>query len=208
MQETGEWVSGDGAPQLFCTDGSGCRLRGKAVYFLRTIDTEEGVDLGKACDETLLFGEVGEQPLQGLESTLASVYRPHFEAKTEWGKAQKSHQKEFMKEVEKFLGGVQASLKSLGDGIDLPKPEKRYDLDNVAKLTQQAKEDPAMIKSFEGASPARQHRCCASQRPTWRPGWPVPAPDVLLTTRHLCHALTSCCRHPGSLVLPHPEVSG
>ena len=149
LQSTGEWVSGEGAKQLFFTDGTGPRLRGKGIYFLRTTDAEDGVDLGKASDDTVLFGEIGEQPLQVLESTLNTVYKPHFEASGDWGKARKPQTKEFLKEVDKFLGGVQASLKSLGDGIDLPKPEKRYDLDNVARLTAQSKEDPAMIKSFE-----------------------------------------------------------
>lgn len=155
-QDTGEWARSDGEARLFFTTGTSARLRGKAVYFVRDTAEGEAVEMGVANDSSLLYGELSENPLQVLESTLSTVYVPQFEGRGDWGRAPRAHQKEFLSEVERFISGVQTSLKSLGDGIELAKPEKKYDLDALSRAGGRIKDD-TVLPHFERTTSCHTH---------------------------------------------------
>lgn len=171
--ESGEWIAGDGAAQLFLTFGDREKLRGKAVYFIRNLtDPSKGVDLDKVCthcvgprsadikqasDSSVLVGEVTSDPLRLLESQVSGVYKPSFENRTDWGKADDDQSHEFKSEVSKFVDGLADTLRSLGGGIELAKPDSKYDLEAISQGRN--REDPELVRHFEGAQLRCSCRC-------------------------------------------------
>ena len=116
-----------GEPTLFFSPGDDCKLRSKAVYFVRTIDGKEAVDCSTACDQTVLYGELSPQPLRDLEASLSGLYKPAFDVRTDWGRAETSQMSDFKSGLGKFVVDIQDNLKNLVGGLELKKPDKRFE---------------------------------------------------------------------------------
>ena len=93
----------------------------KTVFLLRTAD-EVTTDRENGPD--LIFSELNQSPLAGLESVLNKVCKPLLSSQKMWGKADNAQSLEFMTEMDKFTGGLQEALKHLVGGIELCKPEE------------------------------------------------------------------------------------
>eukprot|EP00935_MAST-01C_sp_MAST-1C-sp1_P000949 g949.t1 len=136
------YQSGDGS--LHTSDGTDDLLQVKTVFLLRTAD-EVTTDRENGPD--LIFSELNQSPLAGLESVLNKVCKPLLSSQKMWGKADNAQSLEFMTEMDKFTGGLQEALKHLVGGIELCKPEEQF----VAVYeSDPATTDPALIKHFEG----------------------------------------------------------
>ena len=83
------------------------RMHQHACYFLRNCDGS--VDTQTACDDTVLFGELSASPLRSLESALSKVFRPSFEKRDNWGRAEDEQINEFKGSLDKFLAEMQVS---------------------------------------------------------------------------------------------------
>lgn len=96
-----------------------------------------------------MFGETTSSPLHTLEALLSKVYQPLFHAQDQWGKAEKEQVAEFRAAVDRFTEDMENALKSLVDGLELRKPDAKYDLDTAR--TSAGLKDEAMISHFESA---------------------------------------------------------
>lgn len=128
-----------------------CRpLRGCGLEFACCSRARAAAAPVQSCDADLLFGEVSASPLHTLEALLSKLYQPLFHSRDQWGKAEDAQVREFRANLDKFVDDVDDALKSLVGGLELRKPDKRYDLD--AARTARALRDDEMIAHFEGAS--------------------------------------------------------
>ena len=69
--------------------------------------------------------------------------------KTVWGRANAEHTQEFRQELDKLSGSLQDALKSLVDGLELKKPDKKYEPDSRG-LVARGMNDKEMLEHFEG----------------------------------------------------------
>ena len=64
---------------------------------------------------------------------MANVFKPSFEERINWGKAEASALTDFKDGLRKFITDIQDNLKSLIGGLELKKPDKKYDMAEVRK---------------------------------------------------------------------------
>ncbi|CCI47848.1 unnamed protein product [Albugo candida] len=110
------------AANLCLTLGSSTPLRSKYCYFLRLTMDNKPVDVQKACDSTLCFGELAPNVLRDLGKTLSFLFTPLFKAKDDWGRADTELRNEFMNESEKFATDLKEALNSMYSGLELRRP--------------------------------------------------------------------------------------
>ena len=147
LNELNEWVQTSKGPQLLFTDGADhkVRLRGlKACYFLRMGFVNNDIP----CDKNLLYGEVGADALKSLEVTLSRMFQPLCEVREDWGKIEQDQLAEFLETCEKVGGDLQDSIKSALDGLELRKPDKRFETDHRS-AQHRSREDPELVQHFE-----------------------------------------------------------
>ena len=80
-------------------------MRAKLCFFVR--NATDTVDMSKACDDTVIAGEISPSPLTSLESTLSKVYKPTFDKREDWGSAETEYINEFKGSVDKFVVEMQ-----------------------------------------------------------------------------------------------------
>lgn len=126
------------------------------MYFVRVLPAPgadgavTGVDVEKTVDNDLIFGELSSDALATLEAQMTLLFKPSFEKRGEWGKAPKSAVSDFSEECGRFTAHISEALRSMASGIELAKPDKRYDVESTTKpLAQRAKEDADMLLHFE-----------------------------------------------------------
>ena len=147
-ENPGDWIVETDVAQLFLTTGEDQPITGKAVYFVKMDEkTGNAIDVNVACDSTVLSGELSKDMLKDLESFLNVLYLPQLKQSNEWGKASKEQREEFIGEVERFRNDIGETLKSLVGGVELRKPDKKYDVD--ARGKDAIKEDPEAIRHYE-----------------------------------------------------------
>ena len=52
------------------------KLKGKGIFFYRTIQPGKAVNLNSANDNDVLFGEISENTIYSLNTIINSVYKP------------------------------------------------------------------------------------------------------------------------------------
>lgn len=94
--DTGEVRDLSSQQEFVITDGSNIKLRDKGIYFVRT-NTEKPINEKMANDDDVLFGEVSEQSVTALNTTINSVFKPLVDnlSKTEWGVCEDEQKREF-----------------------------------------------------------------------------------------------------------------
>eukprot|EP00940_MAST-03C_sp_MAST-3C-sp2_P002393 g2393.t1 len=105
--ESGDWVQVTDEPVLLFTYGDDVRLNGQACYFVRNI--------------------LDDKPLRDLEAVVRSVYLPYFEKKKDWGVAEKSVEDDFQTKISDFVGTIHDDIENLVGGIELKKPDRKYE---------------------------------------------------------------------------------
>ena len=147
QNESGDWVLKSPTPKLvFSCSERALRFRGgkKSCYFLRLGPVDKDV----SCCENLVHGEIGDDPLKSLEVTLSRLYKPLCNARADWGKADKEQTGEFLEAAERMTVELKESIKSLYGGLELRKPDKRFDADG-RNLASRSKEDQELVSHFE-----------------------------------------------------------
>ena len=73
-----ELVDAPGPAKLMITTGEheDVRIKGRGVYFLRTVGDQKSVKTDIPTDHELLFGEVGALPLESLNGGLNEIFKP------------------------------------------------------------------------------------------------------------------------------------
>lgn len=146
----GDWILRNPEPQLVFTRGwepDRLRARGKkACYFLRL----GPLDKEQASCPNLVHGELGDDPLKSLELSLSRLYQPLCENRANWGKADEEQTREFLDACSKVSSELKESIKSLYGGLELRKPDKRFELDGAGRnLSQRSKDDQELVDHFE-----------------------------------------------------------
>ena len=130
------------------TDGMSSKLRGDAVYFVRAPGWEgRALDLTVDSDDALSWGTVSGNVLQTFDNMLSKQYRPLFDARRNWGKSAPAHTASYLGTFDKFSALLSESLRTLKSGLELRKPDSRYDLDSVS-LRADAAPSPELMVHF------------------------------------------------------------
>jgi dynein heavy chain, axonemal len=134
QNEHGEWGSTSSMMELYATNGMHEPLRGRAVWFLRKQGSVD-LDLSKTQDGMLTFGTIDGSVLNSVENVMFKCYTPFLETKSQWGKNTSQQTKDFLSGTNRFLKILQSSLKTMTAGLELRKPDERFDLDARSKLS-------------------------------------------------------------------------
>ena len=72
----------------------------------------------------------GGSALRSVELLLSAVYKPIFNSMPDkkWGRADNAASGLFRKEMDSFITNVRETLRSEESGIELPKPDPKYDI--------------------------------------------------------------------------------
>ena len=89
INESGEAIDGHGESKVLVTVGEQERLKGRAVYFMRTIAEGKTVKMENGSDTELLYGEIAANPLESLETSLGSIFLPFLKKSSDWGQCDK-----------------------------------------------------------------------------------------------------------------------
>ena len=144
-----EWTQQTDVPALFLTTGENQPILGKAVYFVRMEDASKAVDVNTGCDASVLSGELSKDMLRDLESFLNVLYIPQLKQSNEWGKASTEQRDEFLGEVDRFRTDIKETLKSLVGGVELRRPEKKFDVDTHPQGREGIRDDPEAVRHYE-----------------------------------------------------------
>ena len=135
--------------QLVLTTGEADRIAGKAVLVVKLSDKE----LTTSNIETeVLVGVMQGSPIKTLLATLQHVYMPSLQQRTsDWGaKLPAESSDEFLGSVSKFVEMLGEAVSSLESGLELAKPDPRYDVENKQPAFNRAASQPELVASFEG----------------------------------------------------------
>eukprot|EP00105_Crassostrea_gigas_P037004 XP_019921152.1 PREDICTED: dynein heavy chain 8, axonemal [Crassostrea gigas] len=114
--------------RVLVTSGTGDKLRGSCVYFLRT-NTDINIT-SKNMESEIFFGYLDMNQSSGIlsafESVLASVYLPAMKAYSRWGELEESPQgrktkKHFIDNFDNFLMYLRSAQANSGEGVRLAK---------------------------------------------------------------------------------------
>ncbi|KAG9402276.1 hypothetical protein AC1031_006904 [Aphanomyces cochlioides] len=151
-------------PELFITDGQAEPLVARAVYFVKKskphrapiVRTPSQPDVNDepttslminpaiAHDGLLEFGVMDKSVLVSLETIFSQIYLPFLHMRDEWGQADLESKNEFLHGTRSFLSDVQGSLKTMSAGLDLRKPDKKYDASDSRNLSRYASDEVAV----------------------------------------------------------------
>ncbi|CAK4084345.1 unnamed protein product [Aphanomyces euteiches] len=150
--------------ELFITDGQSEPLVARAVYFVKKskphrapiVRTPSQPDVNDepttslminpaiAHDGLLEFGVMDKSVLVSLETIFSQMYLPFLHARDEWGQADLESKNEFLHGTRSFLSDVQGSLKTMSAGLELRKPDKKYDASDSRNLSRYASDEAAV----------------------------------------------------------------
>ncbi|KAL4171660.1 hypothetical protein KRP22_009750 [Phytophthora ramorum] len=104
------------------------------------------LDPAVANDHLLTYGVLDSSVLLSIETHLAQLFVPMLTAREEreWGQAQSDARNEFMLGLKSFVTDVQENLKAMNTGLDLRKPDKRYDPSDTRSLSKLSSDDSAV----------------------------------------------------------------
>mmetsp|Transcript_13743 Transcript_13743/g.31844 ORF Transcript_13743/g.31844 Transcript_13743/m.31844 type:complete len:4493 (+) Transcript_13743:136-13614(+) len=135
-----------GEPHLFLTTGDQDKMSGRCFYVIRL--SAKGVD-PKNCEADMAYGELQGSPLESFQFMLEDVYGPMFQNQEDWGKATEESHKDFLSLMMKFNDTLSEAVHSLQGGIELRKPDKRYDIENKQPAYARAAQDLDIVEYFE-----------------------------------------------------------
>jgi hypothetical protein len=117
-EETGELRETSSTKEFVITDGEKVKLKGKGLYFLRTNLDKKISETGQN-DNEVLFGEVSDQSVTALNTTINMIYKPLVDnlTKPEWGVCEDEQKKEFTSVFDKFSNELREALKSIQTNI-------------------------------------------------------------------------------------------
>ena len=110
--------------QLSVSDGNNGLMTNKCCYFVRNVPHGAPLDTGVAGGSDLLFGEVGDSPLNTIESMLSHTYAPMITTYDNWGKADEEQRTDFVNEIESFTKNISEALSSFETCRSWGKPRK------------------------------------------------------------------------------------
>jgi dynein heavy chain len=115
-------------------------------------NTDKPINEKMANDDDVLFGEVSEQSVTALNTTINSVFKPLVDnlSKSEWGVCEDEQKREFGQVFEKFANELSEALRSIQGNIQLDPYESQYE-DTVKQLfagNHRAGEVGKMVDSF------------------------------------------------------------
>eukprot|EP00741_Cyanophora_paradoxa_P017811 tig00021017_g17202.t1 len=146
-QAKGDDLNPEAKKELFLTTGDNERLTGKAVYFSRA--TGSKAVNAATVDTDLVYGELLGAPLENLHVLLSDLYFPLLRQQEGWARASEDTTKEFLTGVHKFVETLTEAVTSLQGGIELRKPDKKYDVENKQAAFNRAASDPELVGHFE-----------------------------------------------------------
>ncbi|OQS05067.1 dynein heavy chain, outer arm [Thraustotheca clavata] len=161
-------------PELFVTDGETEPLLARAVYILKKHKapkpsivrllqntkaslveaalSEEMIQLttinpAVANDGMLEYGVLDKSILVTMEALFSQLYLPllHERNECEWGEADVESKNEFLHGMRSFITDLQGSLKTMSAGLELRKPDKRYDPNDSRNLSRLAADECAVV---------------------------------------------------------------
>ncbi|RHY51106.1 hypothetical protein DYB38_003376 [Aphanomyces astaci] len=159
--------------ELFITDGCDEPLLARAVYFLKKVkparapivrmrqpqqtDMAEDqtalvtINPAVANDGLLEFGVLDKSVLVTMETLFSQLSLPLLNARDEceWGQADVESKNEFLHGMKSFLTDIQGSLKTMSAGLELRKPDKRYDASDSRNLNRYAGDEAAVAHFVE-----------------------------------------------------------
>jgi dynein heavy chain len=95
------------------------------------------------------FGEIDASLIESMETLLSQVYHPLIAAQQDWGMNSEEGAKEFVTGMRKFVDGLTETVKSLNSGIELTKPDKKYEVENKQPAFNRAATDPEVLTHYE-----------------------------------------------------------
>lgn len=151
INDVGEPVDGPGDTKIIVTAGEQERLKGRAVFFLRTLPADKAIKVDIPTDNDLLFGEMSGNPLESLNTSLGSVFLPFLKRSgTDWGLCDVDQKKQFLDGFDKFSGELGEAISSLSGGIELKSIDPQYEIDpRTAASHDIVKENPEIVQHFE-----------------------------------------------------------
>lgn len=133
-------------PETITVGSSGARDRPMAV-------AGGEIDPAIANDHRLTFGVLDSSALLALETSLSQLYVPLLlstgREDGEWGQADTDARTEFLHGLKLFAADVQENLKAMSTGLDLRKPDKRYDPGDARSLSKLSTDDNAVLHFVE-----------------------------------------------------------
>jgi len=111
--------------QLTISDGSQELMTHKCCYFIRNVAPGVPLDITKAGDADLLFGELGSSALGTIEAILSQSYQPMIDNYDNWGKVDSEHKSDFVSEMGMFISNINEALSSFASGLELRAPDPK-----------------------------------------------------------------------------------
>jgi dynein heavy chain len=144
-----EGANQSGAEGLFMTAGDDVRITGKSVLVVRLSEAELTTS---NMDSEVMVGVIQGSPIKTLLATLQHVYMPALGQRTsDWAaKLSEESSTEFVGSVGKFVEMLDEAVTSLESGLELAKPEFKYDVENKQPAFNRAAGQPELVGSFEG----------------------------------------------------------
>ena len=135
--------------QLFMSAGDDVRVTGKSVLVVRLSEAELTTS---NMDSEVMVGVIQGSPIKTLLATLQHVYMPALGQRTsDWAaKLSEESSTEFVGSVGKFVEMLGEAVSSLESGLELAKPEFKYDVENKQPAFNRAAGQPELVGSFEG----------------------------------------------------------
>ena len=88
----------------------------------------------KTVEQDVSSGDVSSQSLDFFQTTLQGVFKPLFDNATDWGRSSKENTKEFLQLCGKFNDTLSEAARSLEGGIELRRPDKKYEVENKQQV--------------------------------------------------------------------------
>ncbi|DBA03213.1 TPA: hypothetical protein N0F65_003933 [Lagenidium giganteum] len=138
----------------FTGTGGGNTGRDGSIVSPETIETPNSfyiLDPAIANDHLICYGVLDQSVLLSIETTLSQLFLPllHNREEAEWGQADAESRNEFMHGLRSFVTDIQENLKAMSTGLDLRKPDKRYDPSDTRSLSRLSSDDCAVYHFVE-----------------------------------------------------------
>eukprot|EP00002_Diphylleia_rotans_P028875 TRINITY_DN5840_c0_g1_i3.p1 TRINITY_DN5840_c0_g1~~TRINITY_DN5840_c0_g1_i3.p1 ORF type:complete len:4482 (-),score=987.95 TRINITY_DN5840_c0_g1_i3:157-13602(-) len=142
-----EYHEQKGHTELFLASPESDRLTGRAFYFTRSgTNPLDGANL----DTDVYYGEIDATVVEHLEVLLSQAYYPMVSAQQDWGLNPDENTRDFIVGMRKFVDGLTETVKSLTSGIELTKPDRKFEVENKQPAFNRAATDPEILMHYEG----------------------------------------------------------
>eukprot|EP00002_Diphylleia_rotans_P021973 TRINITY_DN428_c1_g1_i1.p1 TRINITY_DN428_c1_g1~~TRINITY_DN428_c1_g1_i1.p1 ORF type:complete len:4548 (+),score=958.95 TRINITY_DN428_c1_g1_i1:229-13872(+) len=133
-------------PQIFLATAEEDRLTGNGLYFLRSVS--RAVELS-SIDTDIMTGSITGEILEHLETSLTSLYLPILATQEDWGKNPKENTQEFLFTLRRVSDVLKETVGSLHAGLDLQRPDRKYEVENKQPSFNRAAADPEFLAHYE-----------------------------------------------------------